>query len=137
MGPQVLSRPDVAEVLNDRNMACICTIGKDGTPHQAYVWYKWDGEYFITTTSRGKIKHRNAERTPLASVSVLDLKNPYRNVFVSGKVECTFEKAEQALVDLSIRYMGEKEGPAYVAPYVANGQVIIKVKAERIHLFGF
>jgi len=71
--PEVaMTKEEIDEFLSGRWIARLATIGKDGYPHLAPLWYYWDGEciYFALTTKRQSCK--NLQRDPRCSV-VIDM----------------------------------------------------------------
>jgi hypothetical protein len=69
--PEVaMTKGEIDEFLSGRWVARLATIGKDGYPHVAPLWYYWDGEcmYFALTTKRRSCK--NLQLNPRASVAV-------------------------------------------------------------------
>ncbi len=65
-----MNKEEIDEFLSGRWVARLATNGKDGYPHQAPLWYYWDGEcvYISLTTNRQSCK--NLKRDPRCSVVV-------------------------------------------------------------------
>ena len=71
--PEVaMTQQEIDEFLSGRWVARLATLGKDGYPHIAPLWYYWDGEcvYFALTKNRQSCK--NLQRDPRCSV-VIDM----------------------------------------------------------------
>jgi len=67
-----MTKEEIDEFLSGRWIARLATNGKDGYPHQAPLWYYWDGVciYFALTVNRQSCK--NLRRDPRCSV-VIDM----------------------------------------------------------------
>jgi hypothetical protein len=71
--PEVaMTQQEIDEFLSGRWVARLATLGKDGYPHIAPLWYYWDGErvYFALTKNRQSCK--NLQHDPRCSV-VIDM----------------------------------------------------------------
>jgi PPOX class probable F420-dependent enzyme len=93
-------------------VATISTILPDGSPHAVPVWVDFDGEYVLVVTRKGGRKHRNLERRPDASLTLVDPENQYRYLMLKGEAtELTEDGAFEVLDRLTQRYWGIDEYP--------------------------
>lgn len=127
--------PEVDAFLRETRVAVISTIGADGAPRTAPIWFLWDGAAPVLFTSRRTLKWRNIERDPRVSLCVDDRTPPYRAVIVEGRVE---EAADRSLYDdvlaMSIAYYGREEGERFAARYLGERPdvALFRIVPERI-----
>ena len=68
-----ISLSDATVALVDgKNYAILATINPDGSPQTSVLWVGRDGNDLLFSTVAGRVKHRNMERDPRVSVTVLD-----------------------------------------------------------------
>ena len=87
----------MSDLLNERQLRFVAqprigrlaTVNRDGTPHIAPVWYRFDDGAFLVLTERGSRKHRNIERDPRVTFCIDDERPPYHTVIVYGRVTVT------------------------------------------------
>lgn len=94
--------------LEEPNYATLATIGEDGTPHQAVIWYRLDPDERILVNSRIPRRWpRELQRDGRASLAVTDLADPMRWVGLQAVVETVIEDvaaAREDIVALAHRY---------------------------------
>ncbi len=114
---------DARSFLERPLVATIATLGRDGAPRIAPIWYQWapgpsgkDAAYLFT--SRRTLKWRNIERDPRVSLCVDDRELPYRSVIVDGvAVEDTERDLFELVSELALAYYGPDEGPPFAEGY--------------------
>ena len=88
-------------------IATLATVRRDGGPHTAPVWYRYEDGVFLVATDRGSQKHRNIERDPRVELCIDDReKAPFHTVIVRGRA--TVEPARDAAwrLALAVQAMG-------------------------------
>jgi PPOX class probable F420-dependent enzyme len=116
------------ELLTDRSYAHLVTLRKDGSPHSTPVWVDATGDLVLVNTAVGRAKDRHIRRDPRVALSVLDRKNPYRWVSISGVVvDITSDGAEEHIDILSRRY--DRQPYRYIPGQVRE---ILKIRPDRI-----
>ncbi|HEX6493354.1 MAG TPA: TIGR03618 family F420-dependent PPOX class oxidoreductase [Candidatus Dormibacteraeota bacterium] len=101
---------EVLDFLAGRYDAALATLGPDGYPHQASMWYVLDGDRVLMWTFRKSQKARNLTRDRRASLLV-DAGEGYgelRGVLIRGEVEVVEDVAEVTRIGLALadRYGG-------------------------------
>lgn len=117
-----------AEFLKEGHLAIVATVRPDGTPQLTPTWVDSDGEHVLFNTAEGRKKPEYLRKNPNVAVAVVDRKDPYRWLSVSGKAELEHEGAEEHIDVLAHRYTGREEygvGPD-------EQRVIVKVTPERV-----
>jgi PPOX class probable F420-dependent enzyme len=84
----------------------VTTLHRDGSPQSTVVWVDVDDEGVSINTARGRVKPRNLERDPRISLVVVDPRDPYRWVKVSGVGALVDDGAEAQIDRLSKKYTG-------------------------------
>jgi PPOX class probable F420-dependent enzyme len=105
----LLSDATVA-LLDGKNYAILATINPDGSPQTSVLWVGRDGNDLLFSTVAGRVKHRNMERDPRVSVSVLDSADPENYVELRGQVSMTPDVGRALDTRLSWKYDGRDPG---------------------------
>jgi PPOX class probable F420-dependent enzyme len=103
---------EVRRLLDGRHFAVLATINPDGGPQTSAMWVARDGDDVLFSTVAGRRKHRNLERDPRASVTVIDSQDPYNYVELRGRVTQIEEDVGRAFdTGLSWKYDGRDPDP--------------------------
>lgn len=71
--PEVaMNKEEIDEFLSGRWIARLATIGTDGYPHIAPLWYYWDGECLYVSLTKHRQSLKNLRRDPRCS-AVIDM----------------------------------------------------------------
>ena len=95
---------EIHRLLDGRHFAVLATINPDGGPQTSAMWVGRDGEDVLFSTVAGRRKHRNLERDPRASVTVLDSDDPYNYVELRGRVTIAVDVGRAFDIGLSWKY---------------------------------
>jgi pyridoxamine 5'-phosphate oxidase-like protein len=69
------------------NFAHLATLMLDGSPQSAPVWVGREGDRFLVCTGEGSLKAaRNTRRDPRIALSIVDMRDPYMEVQLRGRV---------------------------------------------------
>ena len=122
---------DVIGLVDGRNFAHLATIMSDGSPHSAPVWVGREDNHFIVCTDEGSVKARNTARDPRVAISIINLKDPYSEAQLRGRVVERRRDADFKLLDgISRKYVGEPY-PDHREPAVALVIEIDKVRYSK------
>jgi PPOX class probable F420-dependent enzyme len=117
-----------AEFLREGHLAIVATVRPDGSPQLTPTWVDSDGEHVLINTAEGRWKPEYLRKNPNVAVAVVDRKNPYRWLSVSGAAELEHEGAVEHIDVLAHRYTGrEKYG---VGP--DEQRVIVTITPARV-----
>ncbi|HEY9387704.1 MAG TPA: PPOX class F420-dependent oxidoreductase [Nitrososphaeraceae archaeon] len=129
-GATQLTKEEVYQLFNGRNLAFVSTLSKDGSPHVTPVWADMENDMILINTSEAAAKKRNVSRDPRIAISVVEQYNPYNMVSIKGRViEQTFDGADEHLHKLAKKYLGIGK---YYYRQPKHRRVILKVKPEKI-----
>jgi PPOX class probable F420-dependent enzyme len=110
------------------------TLREDGSPHSTIVWVDVEGDKVSFNTALGRAKPRHLEHDPRASVLMVDPKNSYKWVAVSGPAELTEEGADAQIDKLAKKYLGKDEYP-WRNP--AEQRVKVVIETDKVDASGF
>jgi PPOX class probable F420-dependent enzyme len=94
-------------LLDGKNYAVLATVNPDGGPQTSVMWVGRDGGDLVFSTVAGRVKHRNMQRDPRVSVTVIDSADPENYVELRGRVTMTPDEGRQLDTRLSWKYDGK------------------------------
>jgi PPOX class probable F420-dependent enzyme len=105
--PQPLSS-DIRQLLDRPNFAHLATLMLDGSPQSAPVWVGREGDRILVCTGEGSLKARNTRRDPRIALSIVDMRDPYMEVQLRGRVVERRPDPDLTLMDpISQKYTGK------------------------------
>jgi PPOX class probable F420-dependent enzyme len=102
---------EIRRLLDGRHFAVLATINPDGGPQTSAMWVGRDGDDVLFSTVAGRRKHRNLERDPGASVTVLDSEDPYNYVELRGRATIGEDVGRAFDTGLSWKYDAREPDP--------------------------
>jgi PPOX class probable F420-dependent enzyme len=86
--------------------ATVATIDPDGSPRQAVLWYRLDGDEIVLNSAVGRRWPSNLQRDPRISLSVIDEADGYRWIGLSGTVRAVTDQptAQADIAEMARRY---------------------------------
>jgi PPOX class probable F420-dependent enzyme len=115
-------------LLDGKNYAVLATINPDGSPQTSVLWVGRDGNDLLFSTVAGRVKHRNMERDPRVSATVLDSADPENYVELRGRVSMTPDLDRALDTRLSWKYDGrdpDEDRPGAV-------RVVVRMVVEKV-----
>jgi PPOX class probable F420-dependent enzyme len=107
----VMLNDEIRRLLDGPNYAVLATINPDGGPQTSAMWVGRDGDDVLFSTVVGRRKHRNLERDPRASVSVIDHEDAENYVELRGRVTIEADVGRAFDTALSWKYDGRDPDP--------------------------
>ena len=101
---------EIRRLLDGPHYAVLATINPDGAPQTSAMWVGRDGDDVLMSTLEGRRKHRNLQRDPRASVTVLDA-DPENYVELRGRVTIEPDVDRAFDIGLSWKYDGRDPDP--------------------------
>lgn len=123
------------ELLEQPIAVTMATQMPDGMPQTTVLWFDWDGEHILISTTKGRRKTKNIQDDPRVSLMFIDPQNMYRYLEVRGTVEIEEEGAYELIDRLANVYTGADEYYGGVAPAEAKAKeerVILKIVPQHI-----
>lgn len=126
-----ITEPLIKNLFEDKNIAFVATIMKDGSPQITPTWIDIQGNEILINTALGRVKQKNVTRDPRIAVSIVDRNNPFHMVTLRGEVidQITGELADNHIDKLAKKYLDKEKYP-FRAP--GEKRVILKVKPTRV-----
>ena len=113
-------------------IARLATVGPEGAPHVAPVWYRYEDGAFLVLTDRGSQKHRNVERDPRVVLCIDDDRPPYHTVLVRGHAGIEPSPGPAWRLALAVHYLGEDAGRRYVEGNDSPNGVLLRISVENV-----
>jgi PPOX class probable F420-dependent enzyme len=120
----------VRALLDGKNFAHVASIRKDGTPYVVPVWVTTDGDHVIVNSNDERAWPKNLARDPRATVTVMNMDNPYEYAMIFGRVaDRSTEDADEVIDSLARKYMDVDEYP-FRQP--GEQRVTIRIAPEKV-----
>ncbi len=100
--------PDArALLLDDLRFATIATLNPDGSPQQAVVWFRVDGDDLVVNSADGRVWPANLRRDPRISLTIED---GYRWLSIAGAVTVVdaIGPAQADIAEMARRYHADE-----------------------------
>jgi PPOX class probable F420-dependent enzyme len=128
-GASELDKNDLQRLFQGRNLAFVCTLSKDGSPHITPMWADMEDDVILINTFENSAKSKNTKKDRRIAISVVESNNPYNMVSIKGRViDQTTEGADEHLKKLAKRYLGIGK---YYYREPNRKRVILKIKPEK------
>jgi PPOX class probable F420-dependent enzyme len=99
------------EFLENPYVGVVTTLRPDGSPQSTVVWVDVVDGVPSFNTARGRVKSRDLEADPRASLVVVDPSEAYKWVALDGRAELTDEGADAQIDKLAKKYLDADEYP--------------------------
>ena len=127
-----MPKPSTATTLSERvrafldanRFATIATTDPDGSPRQAVIWYRLDGDEIVLNSLVGRRWPSNLERDARISVAIGDQADGYRWIGLTGRVAIV---TDQAIAQADIAEMARR----YHADDTDKAERLIRDRFER------
>lgn len=108
------------------------TVRRDGAPHVAPVWYRYEDDDFLVLIDRGSQKHRNIEHDDRVAFCIDDDRPPYHTVLVRGRARMEAEPEAAWRLALAVHYLGQDGGRRYIEQSYNSDGVLLRIVVESI-----
>ena len=113
----------------------LATVGEDGTPHQAVIWYRLEPDGRILVNSRTPRRWPSElRRDGRASLAVTNLEDPFLWVGLQAVVEEVIDDvtvAREDIVALAVRYAEDDEES--VARFRTQQRISFRLRIVAVH----
>ena len=121
------------EFLRNPYYGVVTTLREDGSPHNTVVWVDVDEDAVIFNTAEGRAKPDHLRQDARAAMTVIDPRNPYKWLAVSGPAELSHEGADDQIDKLSEKYTGN---PVYQSRQPGEQRVNVRIAPEHVDTHG-
>ena len=122
------------DLLDEPVVVQLATVMPDGTPQVTPVWASRNGNEVWVNSAKGRQKDRNLRERRMATVAIMDPKNPYRWMEIRGEVVDVVEgqPAFDHIHALSHAYFGRE----YTSFAPGEERVIYKIRPKKVNASG-
>jgi len=131
----VLSKARLDRFLRSSSIIAILgTLDRHGRPYLVPVWYEWDGSYLWVVSKPRAEYVANVRRNPRAAVCIARPVLPYVRVSIQGRARLIKTSKDWLPMGrrMARRYLGKKEGHAYIEKTKDWARIYIRIKPVRI-----
>jgi PPOX class probable F420-dependent enzyme len=115
-------------------LGVVGTLRRDGSPHLAPVWFRWDGAIITIWTTEERVWVRNLMRDPRAAFSVQTFEAPYPAVVIRGTATVATADDGATMEEIRAitrRYLPAEEVETYIADW-PNLRTIVSIVPDHI-----
>lgn len=104
----------VRAFLDANRFASLATVDPDGSPRQAVIWYRLDGDDIVVNSKAGRRWPANIERDPRVSLAIGDQSDGYRWVGLTGTATLIDDQptAQADIAEMARRYHADDPAEA-------------------------
>ena len=119
-------------LLHGTRTAKVATVGADGQPHIAPVWFTLDDRVLLFSTSSRSVKARNLVSEPRVAVTVDDETPPFAFVSLTGRAELIERPADFLAWTTAIaaRYMGAERADEIGKQYTEIDDLLVRIPMD-------
>ena len=122
--------PEVAKLVEDKNLAFVATLMKNNSPQITPVWIDLVDGMILVNTAKGRVKQKNVSRDPRVAIAIVDRTNPYNMVTIQGNVvEQIAEGADKHIDKMAKKYLGVDKYP-FAMP--GEERILLKISPRKI-----
>jgi PPOX class probable F420-dependent enzyme len=128
----------VAEFLKKPWASQLVTTNPSGSPQATIMWFKYEDGALLFTTTTDRIKFRNMQKDPRATLVVTDSTNMYKWVIVHGKLSVVDNRDPIAFYSgLAEHYLGAAELAEWRKTAMMDNRTVLKLTPTQIRTMGF
>jgi PPOX class probable F420-dependent enzyme len=116
-------------LLRAPNVAVVTTLRPDGSPHATPVWVDRDGRRVRFVVRVGQAKERHLRLDDRVALVVVNARDPYEYVALSGRAVLSETGAEALVARLARKYLGRPDYPADRPDAV---RAVAEIEVERV-----
>lgn len=126
--------PGAVKLLQEKHLAIVSTIMRDGSPQSTPTWVdvEPDGSHVLINTVDGNLKTRNIARDPRVAITVVDSQNAFRNVVLRGTI-VEIKGADEGAIDhihkMAKKYTGRDQ---YTFRRGTEKRVLLRIKPTHV-----
>jgi len=127
---------EIKAFLKKPNFMVLGTTNDDGSIQMSPVWYEYDNEVFLISTTTPRAKHKNLQNNPKITFVIYDNENPYRYISMRGTVDKGTKEGGHDMIDkLAKHYLGKDKYPW--DPKREQDRITYTITPSYFHSFGF
>ena len=130
--------PRIRDFIAATRFVSVATTDPDGSPRQAVVWYRLDGDEIVLNSKTGRRWPANLLRDERISLAIADATDGYRWVGLTGAATPVTDQptAQADIAEMARRY--HADDPAKAERLIADGferqqRVSFRVRIDAVH----
>jgi PPOX class probable F420-dependent enzyme len=128
--------PAVAEFLKQPLASQLVTLNPSGSPQATIMWFKYEDGALLFTTTTDRIKFRNMQKDPRATLVVTDPANMYKWVIVHGQLSVDSRDPVAFYRGLAEHYLDAAGLAEWRKTAVMANRTVLKLTPARIRTMG-
>jgi len=129
--------PVVAEFLQQPLAAQLAMINPSGSPQMTIMWFKLEDGALLFTTTTDRVKFRNFQKDPRATVAIMDPNNMYKWVVVHGKMSVDKRDPAAFYRGLAEHYLEAKSLVEWQKTALMENRTVLRLTPTQIRTMGF
>jgi PPOX class probable F420-dependent enzyme len=128
--------PAAAEFLRQPFASQLVTINPKGSPQVTVMWFKYEDGAILFTTTTDRVKFRNMQKDPRATLAVVDPANMYKWVIVHGKFSVDKRDPEAFYRGLAEHYLTGEGLEAWKKTAQMENRTVLKLTPTQVRTMG-
>lgn len=128
--------PEAVEFLKQPFASQLVTINPKGNPQVTVMWFKYEDGALLFTTTTERIKFRNLQKDPRATLAVVDPTNMYKWVIVDGKFSVDPRDPEAFYRGLAEHYLTGEGLEAWKKSAQMDKRTVLKLTPTQVRTMG-
>ena len=123
--------PALIDLLEGDALGHLATVRANGTPHVTPLWVDHDGDAVLVNVRLDRVKAANMRERPDVAISIVDPRNHYRYLAITGRVVSWSEDGWQEHMNkLARRYMKKDRYPWF---FDGEQRAIFRIVATNVY----
>jgi PPOX class probable F420-dependent enzyme len=128
--------PATVEFLHQPFASQLVTINPSGSPQVTVMWFKYEDGALLFTTTTDRVKFRNMQKDPRATLAVVDPSNMYKWVIVDGKFSVDKHDPEAFYRGLAEHYLTGEALEAWKKTAQMENRTVLKLTPTQVRTMG-
>jgi PPOX class probable F420-dependent enzyme len=128
--------PPAVEFLQHPFASQLVTINPKGSPQVTIMWFKYEDGALLFTTTTDRIKFRNMQKDPRATLAVTDPTNMYKWVIVHGKLSVDKRDPQAFYRGLADHYLTGEALEAWKKTAQMENRTVLKLTPTQVRTMG-
>ena len=128
--------PAAAEFMRQPFASQLVTVNPSGSPQVTVMWFKYEDGALLFTTTTDRVKFRNVQKDPRATLAVVDPTNMYKWVIVDGKFSVDKRDPEAFYRGLAEHYLTGEALEAWKKTAQMENRTVLKLTPTQVRTMG-
>jgi PPOX class probable F420-dependent enzyme len=129
--------PAVVAFLQRPLAAQLATLNPSGSPHQTIMWFRYEAGDFLFTITTDRVKFRNYQHDPRASLAIVAPENMWQWVIVNGRLSVDDRDPLAFYRSLAEHYLDEQKLAEWRRTAVLERRTVLRLTPRRRRAMGF